>query len=118
MVTEQRIELKQKIFFETNRAVISSRSFGLLSEIGNVLQARSSMRLRVEGHTDTVGPRPRNMTLSQARADAVRQHLIGLGVGAARLEAVGFGPDQPIETNRTNAGREKNRRVEFVILQQ
>ena len=62
--------------------------------------------------------RQRNMTLSQARAEAVKQHLVGLGVGAERMEAVGFGPDQPIETNRTSAGREKNRRVEFVIIRQ
>jgi len=76
------------------------------------------MRIRIEGHTDTQGPRSRNMTLSQARADAVRFHLEGLGVSRARMESIGFGPDQPIETNRTTAGREKNRRVEFVIVQQ
>ena len=118
VVTEQKIELKQKIFFQTNKAVLLPRSYGLLSEIGQVLKARPTMRLRVEGHTDSVGPHQRNMALSQARADAVKQHLAGLGVGVDRMEAVGFGPDQPIETNRTGAGREKNRRVEFVITQQ
>jgi len=118
VVTEQKIELKQKIFFGTNKAAILPRSYGLLSEIGQVLKARPTMRLRVEGHTDSVGPRQRNLTLSQARAEAVKQHLAGLGVGAERMEAVGFGPDQPIETNRTSAGREKNRRVEFVIIRQ
>jgi OOP family OmpA-OmpF porin len=118
VVTDQKIELRQKIFFGTNRAAILPQSFGLLSEIGAVLRSRPSMRLRVEGHTDTIGPRDRNMTLSQARAEAVKEHLIGLGVAGERLEAVGYGPDQPIETNRTTAGREKNRRVEFVIIQQ
>jgi outer membrane protein OmpA-like peptidoglycan-associated protein len=118
VVTDQKIELKQKIFFETNKATIKPQSFGLLSEIASVLQSRPTMQLRIEGHTDAQGPRTRNMSLSQARADAVRIHLEGLGVARARLEAVGFGPDQPIETNRTTAGREKNRRVEFVIVQQ
>ena len=118
VVTNEKIELKQKIFFETNKSTIKSQSFGLLAEIANVLQTRPTMRIRIEGHTDTQGPRNRNMTLSQARADAVRFHLEGLGVSRARMESVGFGPDQPIETNRTTAGREKNRRVEFVIVQQ
>jgi len=118
VVTDQKIELKQKIFFQTNKAVILPRSYGLLSEIAQVLKARPTMRLRVEGHTDSVGPHQRNMALSQARAEAVKQHLAGLGAGVDRMEAVGFGPDQPIETNRTGAGREKNRRVEFVIIQQ
>jgi len=118
VVTSEKIELKQKIFFETNKSTIKSQSFGLLSEIANVLQTRPTMRIRIEGHTDTQGPRSRNLTLSQARADAVRFHLEGLGVSRARMESVGFGPDQPIETNRTTAGREKNRRVEFVIVQQ
>jgi outer membrane protein OmpA-like peptidoglycan-associated protein len=94
------------------------KSFGLLAEIAGALRARPSMRVRIEGHTDTQGPRQRNMSLSQARAEAVRTHLVGLGLDGGRMEAIGYGPDQPIETNRTTAGREKNRRVEFVILQQ
>ncbi|HET6148415.1 MAG TPA: OmpA family protein [Polyangia bacterium] len=118
VVTEAKIELKQKIFFETNKAVIRPRSFPLLAEIGQVLAARPTMTVRIEGHTDSQGKRARNMTLSQSRADSVRQFLIGLGVEASRLESKGFGPDQPIETNKTAAGREKNRRVEFFITQQ
>ncbi|MES1206699.1 MAG: OmpA family protein [Pseudomonadota bacterium] len=118
VVKQDRIELKQKIFFETNKAVIMSRSYGLLSEIGNVLRSRATMRLRIEGHTDARGTKKHNMTLSQDRADAVRVHLVGLGIDGPRMDAVGFGPEQPIETNKTAAGRERNRRVEFVITQQ
>ena len=95
-----------------------SRSHGLLSEIANVLQTRPTMHVRIEGHTDARGTHQHNMNLSQARADAVRLHLMALGIDAGRMDARGFGPDQPIETNRTGAGREKNRRVEFVITQQ
>jgi outer membrane protein OmpA-like peptidoglycan-associated protein len=118
VVTEEKIELKQKIFFESNKAVIMSRSYALLAEIANVLRTRLSMRLRIEGHTDARGTPKRNLALSGARADAVRVYLIGLGVDGARLEARGYGSEQPIETNRTVVGREKNRRVEFVITQQ
>jgi OOP family OmpA-OmpF porin len=118
VVTEQKIELKQKIFFETNKAVIMPRSFALLNEIAQALQARPSMTVRIEGHTDTRGKRPHNMTLSQSRADSVRQFLIGLGVDGNRMESKGYGPDQPIETNKTAGGREKNRRVEFFITKQ
>jgi outer membrane protein OmpA-like peptidoglycan-associated protein len=118
VVTSEKIELKQKVFFETNKAAIMSRSYGLLAEIANVLQTRPTMRLRIEGHTDARGTPRRNMTLSEARANEVRTHLVGLGISGDRLEARGFGAEQPIETNKTGAGRERNRRVEFVITEQ
>jgi outer membrane protein OmpA-like peptidoglycan-associated protein len=118
VVTDTKIELKQKIFFETDKAVIMARSFSLLSEIANVLQTRPAMHVRIEGHTDARGTKKYNMTLSQARADAVRLYLAGMGIDGGRMDAQGFGPEQPIETNKTAAGREKNRRVEFVITQQ
>jgi OmpA-OmpF porin, OOP family len=118
VVTQEKIELRQKIFFESNKAVILPRSYSLLAEIASVLQARKTMQVRIEGHTDSRGGRTLNMRLSQARADSVRQHLVGLGVGPERMEARGYGPEQPIETNRTASGRERNRRVEFVITQQ
>jgi outer membrane protein OmpA-like peptidoglycan-associated protein len=118
VVTQDKIELKQKIFFETDKATIMPRSFGLLDEIGSVLRARPTMRVRIEGHTDARGTAAHNMKLSQSRADSVRQHLIGLGVEGGRMDAQGFGSQQPIETNKTAAGRERNRRVEFIITQQ
>jgi outer membrane protein OmpA-like peptidoglycan-associated protein len=118
VVTQEKIELKQKIFFDTDKATIQPRSFSLLDEIASVLRGRSTMTVRIEGHTDSRGTRPHNLKLSQARADSVRQHLVGLGIEPQRMEARGYGPDQPIETNKTAAGREKNRRVEFIITQQ
>ena len=118
VVTQEKIELKQKIFFDTDKATIKPRSFPLLDEIGNVLKTRPTMTVRIEGHTDSRGTRKHNLKLSAARAESVRQHLVGLGIDASRMEAKGYGPDQPIETNKTDAGREKNRRVEFFITQQ
>jgi len=115
VVRDDKIELKQKIFFSTNKSVILPQSYALLGEIANVLQTRPGVQIRIEGHTDSRGKRASNLALSQARAESVRQYLVGLGIDASRLEAIGFGPDQPIETNKTAAGREKNRRVEFFI---
>jgi len=118
VVTQEKIELKQKIFFDTNKTTIQPRSFSLLDEIASVLKSRPTMTVRIEGHTDVRGTHAHNMQLSAGRAESVRQHLVGLGVDPSRMDAKGFGPDQPIETNKTAAGREKNRRVEFFITQQ
>jgi len=117
-VTPEKIELKQKIFFDFDKSTIKPRSYPLLDEIGNVLKSRPTMTVRIEGHTDARGSRKHNMKLSAARAESVRQHLVGLGIDQSRMDAKGYGPDQPIETNKTEAGREKNRRVEFFITQQ
>lgn len=117
-VKKDKIELRHKIFFATAKAKIQPRSFELLEEVAAALKARPKMRVRIEGHTDSQGNKASNQRLSQARADSVRAHLLGLGVESNRMESVGYGPDQPIETNRTAAGRERNRRVEFVITAQ
>ena len=117
-VTQEKIELKQAIFFQTAKAVIMPKSFGLLGEVAAVLKARTSMHVRIEGHTDSRGAHAYNVRLSQARADSVKAYLVGKGIGSDRMEAKGYGPDQPIENNKTAAGRERNRRVEFMITQQ
>ncbi len=118
VVTADKIELRQKVFFGTGQATILSRSYPLLNEVATAAKERPAMKLRIEGHTDIRGNRTLNTKLSQSRANAVREYLVGHGIDASRLEAKGFGPDQPIETNRTAAGREKNRRVEFFITEQ
>ena len=71
------------------------------------------MTVRIEGHTDNVGKRKENVTLSQARADAVKEYLIRGGVGEKQVTAMGYGPKRPIASNSTREGRKLNRRVEF-----
>jgi outer membrane protein OmpA-like peptidoglycan-associated protein len=112
-----KIDIKEKVFFDTGKSTIQPRSFPLLDDVAKLIVANPKTgTIAVEGHTDDRGPAELNRTLSQARADAVKAYLVEKGVDAARLEAKGFGPDRPAEPNTTAKGREANRRVEFVIL--
>jgi len=91
-------------------------SYPLLDQVVQVLRDFPKMRVSVEGHTDAIGGESANMKLSQARAESVQAYLVGKGVPADRLEAVGFGPTKPIATNKTEKGRGQNRRTEFRII--
>jgi outer membrane protein OmpA-like peptidoglycan-associated protein len=72
-----------------------------------------TVTVEVGGHTDNTGRKATNVRLSQARANTVRDYLIGKGVDGARITAKGYGPDQPVAENTTVAGRAANRRVEL-----
>jgi outer membrane protein OmpA-like peptidoglycan-associated protein len=114
VVRRDRIELKQQIHFQPNRAKILRDSYEVLDEVAEAIRV-APVTVRIEGHTDNVGKRKENVTLSQARADAVKEYLIRGGVGEKQLTAVGYGPKRPIASNSTRAGRTLNRRVEFRI---
>lgn len=104
------------IYFGSGSAKIQRRSFKLLDEAAKVLGQYDTLRVEISGHTDNQGDDARNMTLSQARADAVRQYLVDKGVAAERVVAIGFGETQPVASNKTGKGRAQNRRIEFRIL--
>jgi outer membrane protein OmpA-like peptidoglycan-associated protein len=111
-----KIEIEDKVYFDTGKATIQERSHGLLDDVARVMQAHPEVkRVVIEGHTDNTGAPSFNKTLSAARAAAVREYLVGRGVDAARLEAKGFGAERPAESNKTAKGREANRRVEFIV---
>jgi outer membrane protein OmpA-like peptidoglycan-associated protein len=113
-VTQDKLELADKVYFELNKADVAQKSFELLSKVADILKAHPELSLvRIEGHTDNAGPRDFNVSLSQKRADAVKKFLVEHGVAPTRLEAKGFGPDRPIASNDDAAGREQNRRVDF-----
>lgn len=117
VITDTQIEIKEQIQFELNKHNITGeRSFEILRQVGDVLKQNPTMRVRVEGHTDSQGSANYNMRLSQGRANAVREWLVNYGIEGDRLTAVGRGEDEPIDTNSTSAGRQNNRRVEFDIL--
>jgi outer membrane protein OmpA-like peptidoglycan-associated protein len=115
VVTEERIEIKQTVHFDTGRATIKRVSFPLLDEVAQALADHPKIRVRVEGHTDSQGQDAYNLRLSRDRARAVREYLEGRGVDGSRMTSDGYGETRPISDNRTAAGRAQNRRVEFLI---
>jgi outer membrane protein OmpA-like peptidoglycan-associated protein len=113
-LTASKVVIKQQVFFETNLAKIRATSFGLLTTVAAVLKDSPSIRLEVQGHTDDRGNDAHNLKLSQERAEAVREYLIGQGIEPHRLTARGYGETAPLESNKKPSGRAANRRVEFV----
>lgn len=117
VITAAKLVIKDKVYFDTNKATIQSRSNKLLDQIAGILTAHPEISLmQVEGHTDNTGNSENNRTLSLARATSVVTYLTGKGIAAERLKPMGFGPDKPADDNGTPAGRENNRRVEFNII--
>lgn len=111
--------IREKIQFETNKAVIKPESFGLVDEITAAVRDTAQIKkLSIEGHTDDVGGDKYNQKLSEQRAAAVRTYLVEKGIDAGRLVSKGWGETKPIGDNKTEEGREQNRRVEFIILEQ
>jgi outer membrane protein OmpA-like peptidoglycan-associated protein len=118
-VRDSKIEIHEKIQFDTNRATIRRASFELMDEIGATITKNPQIkRIRIEGHASAEGNRRHNKTLSAARARSVMKYLRDHGVPSGELVAVGYGAEHPIADNSTLEGREKNRRVEFVIVEQ
>ena len=105
----------QGIQFETGKSTIKKTSHPLLNQIANVFIENKDYKVEVQGHTDNVGKPEFNQDLSEKRAQAVRKYLVNAGVPEDQLTAHGYGDTMPIESNKTAAGRAKNRRVEFVI---
>ncbi len=119
-VTKDRIEIKKQIKFATGSAkIVGAESEKILDEVGLALKDNTQIKkVRVEGHTDSVGDDSKNLKLSQNRANSVVSALIKRGVDPARLDAVGFGETKPIASNSTSAGKAENRRTEFNIVEQ
>ena len=116
IVGPEKLELTEEIHFEFDKAVIQPVSYPILKELAQVLREYPDLRIRVEGNTDSVGSDEYNQKLSDRRAKAVRDYLIGLGIAADRMQTIGRGEGNPIASNDTAAGRAMNRRTEFIVL--
>jgi outer membrane protein OmpA-like peptidoglycan-associated protein len=118
VVERDNIRILEKIYFDSGKDTIQSRSNALIDEIASTLNNHPViLKVRVEGHTDSVGSDIRNLRLSQARAESVVRALVSAGVDPSRLDAAGFGEMRTIATNDTEDGRQENRRVEFIIVE-
>ncbi len=112
-----RIVIRDRIEFDTGRASIAGDGLSVLEDVRSILATNPHVkRIRIEGHTDSRGNARKNLKLSQQRADTVMVWLIDSGIAPDRLESKGFGDTKPIDTNKTKAGRQANRRVEFHVV--
>ncbi len=117
VVVKEPIVVRDAIHFDTNRDTIKQESLAVLDDVANQIKDHAELiKIRVEGHTDNVGKRAENISLSRRRAIAVREYLIKVGIEADRLLAEGYGPDNPIANNENETGRAKNRRVAFTVI--
>jgi OOP family OmpA-OmpF porin len=115
-IDQGQIKIMEQVQFEVGSARIRPESDTVLQAVLRILKDHPEIaRVSVEGHTDNRGTRDLNKALSNDRAASVVQWLVYNGVSSDRLSSVGFGPDRPIDDNRTELGRQKNRRVEFHI---
>ena len=102
--------------FEFDKAEIRPEYYSLLDEVAQTLKNSPDLRIEVQGHTCSIGTEAYNQGLSERRAKAVQMYLQDKGVDASRLEVQGYGESKPAFTNDTREGRQKNRRVQFEIL--
>ncbi|RLD73252.1 MAG: hypothetical protein DRJ10_18045 [Bacteroidetes bacterium] len=104
------------IFFETGKSTMLPESYTELDKIVDFLNEGTVSLIEISGHTDNTGSLTTNENLSQKRAEEVISYLVSKGIAENRLQAAGYGPGKPIDTNETPEGRTQNRRVEFLVL--
>jgi len=104
------------VLFASGQAQLVEGGRSSLEEVVDLLQTEPDKKIRVEGHTDSLGDAEANLLLSEQRAQAVREALISLGVASERVSALGMGEDFPIASNEDEVGRARNRRVDVILL--
>lgn len=110
----EKVNLAAKnIFFATGSYKLLAKSYASLNNVVKILQDNPSYKVEIDGHTDTTGTAEKNHVLSHNRANAVKEYFISKGIDESRITSTGYGSDKPIATNKTAAGRAKNRRVEM-----
>ncbi|MCA5004461.1 OmpA family protein [Sphingobacterium bovistauri] len=107
-------EAIKNLEFETGKSTIRSTSYSSLDRVAAIL-IEKNFSLKLAGHTDNTGSLQTNLRLSKERAESVKAYLVSKGANASRIEATGYGPNQPIASNTTAEGRQQNRRVEFTL---
>jgi outer membrane protein OmpA-like peptidoglycan-associated protein len=103
------------VLFDFNKYTLKPEAREKMARVAGILEAYPGLKIRLEGHTDSIGTDDYNQRLSEMRADTVRGYLMDQGVPAGSLSAVGLGKADPVASNDTAAGRQKNRRVDMVV---
>lgn len=106
----------EDVYFDIDRSELLEKSFVTLDALVQFLEKNPTVHIEIGGHTSSTGSLERNTTLSEERANAVRDYVISKGINPSRLKAKGYGPNQPIADNQTERGRSLNRRVQITIL--
>ena len=104
---------KSIVYFRHNSNELPQKAYETLNNIIQISAQRPALKITVEGFTDSRGDPVYNKRLSKYRADIVKSYLIGQGISASRIHAVGRGPANPLRSNASSEGRKKNRRVEI-----
>jgi outer membrane protein OmpA-like peptidoglycan-associated protein len=104
------------IFFDFNKSELQPESYPELDRLYKFLNDNSDINVEISGHTDNIGADEYNITLSNARANSVKEYLVSKGINSSRIISKGYGKSNPVATNDTDEGRQLNRRVEFKIL--
>jgi outer membrane protein OmpA-like peptidoglycan-associated protein len=106
----------KNVQFESNSSELTSGSSESLDKVVNAMNEYDQLRIEIQAHTDNMGDASYNLSLSEKRANSVRDYLIAKGVAANRMKVKGFGETQPIADNSTRDGRAENRRVELKVI--
>jgi OOP family OmpA-OmpF porin len=105
------------IEFESGKAALTPSGMAILDQMSEALKKLNGIKVEVIGHTDNAGSRAGNLSLSQARAEAVKAYVASHGIRLDSIAVSGEGPDRPVADNRTPDGRARNRRIEFKVVQ-
>jgi outer membrane protein OmpA-like peptidoglycan-associated protein len=110
------VTFKSDLMFDSNSATLKAGSFDELARVGKVLNQYPQTTIQVAGHSDSTGSEDYNQKLSERRAQAAKNALVGEGVNPSRVSIIGYGEARPIADNSTEAGRAMNRRVTITII--
>jgi outer membrane protein OmpA-like peptidoglycan-associated protein len=115
-LAEGQILSTENILFDFGKSILRSESYKELDKVVRMLKASPNMKFELSAHTDAIGGYSKNLKLSDDRAIAAREYIISKGIAADRILAKGYGETTPVASNKTEEGRQQNRRVELRII--
>ncbi|HNZ42067.1 MAG TPA: OmpA family protein [Bacteroidales bacterium] len=108
----------ENVFFDTGKSTLRAESFKTLNDLAEVMKLKPTLIIEIAGHTDNVGTPESNLKLSLNRANSVKNYLVNHGIATERISTKGYGDTQPVASNDSDDGRQKNRRTVVHILKE